>query len=199
MHQRSEASIENDNWKVSSLEQNLEDENSRMRFFWYMVKVQKFCRKKEQWNLPELSTNVNDKVSYFEHNPAVKGSGTRNSSYTDTSTSKGTWRTREKFNWLKQLHDRGGTKLTSYPIMELLSYANCEGGIFVEHVLLFFPTQPITFKFYTGLCTWDWPLSIQELWICALKFSKGSVQWQQAQRYNAILKDFSIVPIIRKP
>ena len=45
----------------------------------------------------------------------------------------------EKFNWLEQLGDRGA-RLTSYPIMELLSYANCEVGIFVE--MSYFPPQP---------------------------------------------------------
>ena len=93
----------------------------------------------------------------------------------------------EKVQLALQLGDHGRTKLTSYPIMELLNYANCEGGISVEHVLLFFPTksnQPSTHIFSSTnshLISNSMPdcargmnpiLSIQKLCICARNFNK---------------------------
>ena len=43
----------------------------------------------------------------------------------------------------------------------------------MKYILFFLP---ITSKLHVGLCTWDWLLSMQKLWICALNFFKDSVQ-----------------------
>ena len=77
---------------------------------------------------------------------------------------------KENFNWLKLLGDQGGTSLTFYPSIELLSCKLWGQDVCRIHLAfllkqikstdyseIFFKGEKTvyTFKFYKGLCTWD--------------------------------------------
>ena len=122
MHQKSEVNnqlIEGVNEAVSSFYHNFKQRqrNNKLQVF---NRSAKFCRKKR--HAYETCQRCQQMRTTIQLKPKLKQQKKLDR--------------QGNFCQLKQLGDQGGTRLTSYPIMELLSYANCECRNFVKHILL---------------------------------------------------------------